>query len=311
MTPYERLRDRWAKHSQTQRGIWQGLSRGLFGYGQAPDTMAGQTIFHALQGTRQVTALALSGMANAAVNSRSILRGAAMAPLHLTDGYLNWRGNLATELRKNQRLADKYYREGVPIAERDTAGRIANKYGRQIDEFGNLGARKFGMRTPAQHLRKGASNFAKFSVLSPLAWGLHAGFAALTSGDNLMDPKTGLAPMLAQSVASEIGFVGGGAVGAAIGSSLAPGTAIGTVAAGVGFLGMAFGGAILATKAIEGVHALSDWGLKYGRHSKPFRSTFLDSEQAATMRQRAVQSIYRSQMNCRSAFGSEALAYHG
>lgn len=159
----------------------------------------------------------------------------------------------------------------------------------------------FSTRTFGEHLAKGAKNYAKYGLLSPQSLGINFLLAASTTGDNPMDPNTGLARAFAGSVGAEAGFMGGSTIGAALLAATLP---------GVGFLA----GGVLGAMGGEAVFDLpfkaAEFGYKYGPMSAMRKSSFIDSEEAATMRQRAMQSIRRNQLNARSSLGSEALAYH-
>jgi hypothetical protein len=183
---------------------------------------------------------------------------------------------------------------------------VRSKYGIQAGSQHPGGAmRGFLHRTGGEHLKKGGANFLRHSLGSRLSWGMTAAFAITGSKDNLLDPYGGFAQNAAVLIGSEVGFHAGAAVGAAIGTAVAGpiGTAIGY---GVGMIAGVIGGGA----AVDAVWGLSEMGHKYGRNNAPFRARFHDSKEAATMRQRAMQSVHRSQMNARSAFGSEALALH-
>jgi hypothetical protein len=194
---------------------------------------------------------------------------------------------------------------GRPMTPADMRS-VRSKYGLQVGSQHPGGAmRGFLYRTSGEHLKKGGANLLRHSLGSRLSWGLTSAFAITGSKDNLLDPYGGFAQNAAVLIGSEVGFHAGAAVGAAIGTAVAGpiGTAIGY---GVGMIAGVIGGGA----AVDAVWGLSEMGHKYGRNNAPFRARFHDSKEAATMRQRAMQSIHRSQMNARSAFGSEALALH-
>jgi hypothetical protein len=195
----------------------------------------------------------------------------------------------------------KYGREWNREAPHGLKGRID----RLID--GPYKPRKFGVRSASEHLVQGTKNYAKL-MMSPTNMGVHLAFSGIMASDNLLDPKEGFVRTLAESITGEAGFMAGAAVGPALAALAIPGSGL---IAGAAMIAGGFGGA-LAASAIPGMIAdYSEWGNKNGRNGRPFRSGFVDSEKAATMRQRGVQAIYRSQLNARSALGSEALAYHG
>ena len=226
---------------------------------------------HAFRGAGRILGLTAVGAAH---GGRGALGLMASGGYHGVKDYLGWRGRAAKQLSADAAAA---------------------------------GGSSFFKRTAGGHLAKGGANLMKYTFLSPLSMGLHMAFAGFMSNDNLMDVHNGLATTIASNVASEVGFTLGGAAGSALAAMALPGVGI---AAAVGFLAGGFKGGELGAKAVDGLIGMAEFGMKNGRHGRPFRGTFVDSEHAATMRQRAMNSIYRSQMNARSAFGNEALAYH-
>ena len=206
---------------------------------------------------------------------------------------------------QQQRLSAAFEaHHGRPMTQGDMRS-VRGKYGIQTGPNNPKPMRNFLYRTSGEHLAKGGSNFLRHSLGSRLSWGLTSAFAIVGSKDNLLDPYGGFAQNAAVLIGSEVGFHAGGAIGAAIGTSLfgPVGTAIGY---GVGVVAGVVSGGMIA----DATWGLSEMGHKYGRNNAPFRARFHDSKEAATMRQRAMQSIHRSQMNARSAFGHEALALH-
>jgi hypothetical protein len=190
-----------------------------------------------------------------------------------------------------------------------------SKYGRTFEPNkkggdGKWGHRKFGARTPMEHAKAGAHSWAKYSLMSPLAWSIHAAIGIGMSGDNLFDPYDGFARHAVGSFGAEAGFFAGGTLGAMAATAVFSG-GVGAVAAGAAYLVGAMFGADMAGRVADAPWAIAETGRKWGREALAKRSSFQDSEHAYTMRQRAMQSIYRSQMNARSALGQEALAYHG
>ena len=256
----------------------------------------GQTAFYSADSTRHATKFG----AKAAFSGLGASLGGAKA---LAGGYLGWRKQASAEIAMKRAQAESLRRAGrQPFSKGAT--RHMDRWGRQKNGF-----RRFGARSPGEHLKKGVHNTLspKFGVLSPLALGLNVGLAAMLSSDNMFDPYNGMARGLATNIGAEAGFIGGGAAGAALAAALVPG---GMIAAAIGFIG----GGIIGSEAGAGLTDMpwkfSQFGNKYGRRSVERRSQFQDSEYAATMRQRAMQSIRRSHMSARSAFGQEALAYH-
>lgn len=208
--------------------------------------------------------------------------------------YNKWRQEASEGLLRQRKLADSP----------QTTKAQNLLYGRNKD-----GVRRFGARTPLEHIGKGISNLTSFKhgLLSPMGIGLNIGLAAFMTDDNIFDPINGVGRHLVNNVGTEIGAIGGGALGAAAAAALVPG---GLIAAGIGFVGGLLIGSEVGGTAADLPWKISEFGKTHGRLAKTRRSTFTDSEHAATMRQRALQSISRSQMNARSAFGQEALAYH-
>ena len=196
---------------------------------------------------------------------------------------------------------------GRPMTQADLRG-VRKRYGYKV-EAGAKGAhaqRGFYGRTSMEHLKAGGRSWWKSAATSRLSWGITSAFAIGLSKDNILDPHGGVTENLASLIGSEVGFFAGSSAGAAIGLALGggPGAAIGWV---VGMVAGVIAGGEIGTIPWK----LAELGHKYGRHSRPWRTRFQDSKEAATMRQRALQSVHRSQMNARSAFGSEALALHG
>jgi len=187
---------------------------------------------------------------------------------------------------------------------------IDKAYGRSgegLHAFG--GARPFGQRGVRGHLWQGGKTYLRHGLLSPLSLGLNTAFSLYESDNNLLDPKSGMAKHMLGFMGMEAGFMLGGTMGAATASAMVP--TGGALAAGAGYMLGAIAGSLVAGYATgQGLVDLAQMGQKYGRYRKPHRTKFLDSEGAATMRQRALRAVHRSQMNARSAFGHEAMAYH-
>lgn len=222
-------------------------------------------------------------------------------------GYNNWRRGEIARMNSMKALADAMPYGPAPKGSFGgmDLGDIRNKYATQPN-----GYRRFGMRSPGEHLQKGAQNMfsPKHGLLSPLSMGLTLGISAAMSSDDIMDPKNGLAKHIVGNIGGEIGFTSGMGIGAAAMSAMIPGAGL---AIGAGMLAGGVLGGLAGFSVATLPWKMSEFGNKYGRRSVAKRSQFIDSEYAATMRQRAMSSIYRSQMNARSAFGQEALALHG
>lgn len=307
-----------------------GNTAGAFGAGMAgtynpPPSFLGASIYGASYLAGSVPRYMGGGAIGAAGASAGLVGAAASGPYHAARDFLDWRSNQSRFMETHKKRADRisartqgrygpirqseaesiaaYGRElnNSPVGSWDLKGRID----RAIE--GPYKPRRFGARNFSEHMAQGGRNYAKM-LTSPTNWGLNIAFAGLMSNDNLMDPKDGFVKNLAESLLGEAGFMGGVAIAPALIAKAIPGS---MALAGVGMVVGGFAGA-LAMTAIPGmVSDYSDWGNANGRRGKPFRSNLINSEQAATMRQRGVQAIYRSQMNARSALGSEALSYHG
>jgi len=178
---------------------------------------------------------------------------------------------------------------------------VERRTARRAETLAAGGTIGFGLRTGGEHLQQGAKNFLKYGVLSPLSWGINFMFGAAGSGDNPLSPHGGLAKGVVGAMANEAGFTVGGALGAAALSALLP---------GVGFVVGGLVGAGVAESLADIPWKMAEFGAEHGRMAVHKKSTFIDSDAAATMRQRAMQSIRRNQLNARSSMGSEALAYH-
>jgi len=301
---------------------------GLSGNYNAPDGMGWSSLYHASYLPGAALRHATSGTIGGAAKTGGLIGAAASGPFHMTRDYLKWRRGKIDQLSRAKYLADQM-NEHLPgqssldsmfggaegRAFRDSYGRelnnaplkkwdIRGKLNRFIE--GPYKPRSFGARGFSEHMAQGTRNYAKL-LTSPTNWGIHIAFAGLMSNDNLLDPKDGFVRTFAESALGEAGFMAGAAIAPALISAAIPGS---TLIAGAGMIAGGFGGA-LALSAIPGmVSDYSDWGNANGRRGRPFRSNFINSERAATMRQRGLQAIYRSQMNARSALGSESLGYH-
>lgn len=295
--------------SKFERALLSNTIGAFFNGSKVPGSFGGAAVHQAFRGVGATAAFAARSVPG------MLSTGAYLAASGAANGirdYRSWRASRAAYMGRARWLADQMPGNSSPlgtIMSNSAGDDVRSRYGRSYDfDKGTYGPRKFGARSPLDHLRKGGSNVIRGTLFSPLSWGVNLGLAGLTSSDNIFDPKEGVATQLAQYVTQEIGMTIGASVGAAIGTAAMPGV---SVVAGLGMLAGAGVGILAGGALIEGIKNFSDFGRRYGRHSKPFRATFMDSEKAYTMRQRAVQSIYRSQMSARSAFGSEALAYHG
>lgn len=299
---------------------------GLSGSYNPPSGFFGSAAYHPSYmvgaGIRFATYGTVTGGVQAGKNALPLLGAAASGPYHLGRDYLKWRGDAARTLKINKAEADRLSARQAHTTLSDSELQTIEKYGRELNNE-PLGAwdvkgrvdrmiegpykpRKFGVRNWSEHLAQGTKNYTKL-MLSPTNWGIHVAFASLMSSDNLLDPKEGIGRMFAESVLGEAGFMAGAAIGPAIASAAIPGSAL---AAGAGMLAGGFAGALALSAIPAAISSYSDWGNANGRKGKPFRSNFINSERAATMRQRGLQSIYRSQMSARSALGSESLSYH-
>lgn len=318
------------KQSRTERAIIGNTVGALTGLSNAPTTpgMLGNSSWHAFRGIGATAGYTLKGLGHGMVDATratsNVVGMAATGPYYMARDYLSWRNNRKSSVRMARGVADfvqdemEHHARAAGFAGWNPnemassvkeARDLHSKYGRQYDsKTGQFGARRFGVRTPLEHMRQGTKNFMKYSVMSPMAWGLHTAFAGIMSDDNLGDPKKGIVPAFASSVLGEAGFFAGSTAGAALATMAMPHVGL---LAGAGWLLGGIGGAVAGSMAVEKFHSFAELGMKYGRHSRPMRSSFLDSEMASTMRQRGLKAIYRSQMNSRSALGSEALSYHG
>lgn len=180
----------------------------------------------------------------------------------------------------------------------------------------NVGFTMTGLTANIPHalrdMGRGAAGMAPASTVAESMGRLSVGAflyggALLQSDDNLLSATDGYPRYFARGLGEFIGGDIGVGVGSAVGTVIAPALGIGSVAASaVGFLGGGILGAV-------GFGMLADipWQIaEIGAQERPFKSHFMDSERASTMRQRAVQMINRSHMNARSALSMEAAAYH-
>ena len=208
---------------------------------------------------------------------------------------------------RRTRLGKINDRKSLPIGHPDRINKTVE--GNFFPKSNQNAYHSFGHRGSREHLRKSASTWARYTALSGLGIGANVAFAAMESDDNIFDPQNGMARSLARTTGEETGFVLGGGVGAAAAVAL---LGPGALVAGAGWLlGAAFGSGVGGAVG-DAPWALASYGARNSRGARQARrSTFLDSDHAATMRQRSQNSIHQHQMNARSAFGSEALALHG
>lgn len=230
----------------------------------------------------------------------------------LISGYKDLRSYSAGRLQRLRDIADAHETPNGPSPNR---AKIQKQYGRVWDDKKKkYGARRFGARSPGEHLTKAGHNLVdlKWGPIGAFGLGLNIAAAGMMSSDNLFDPMDGMARHLAGNVAFEVGGLGGSGLGAAAMARAFPVAGFsGAALAGVGALaGFFLGGAAAAGALDMAFWGRSEFGHKHGSGAEARKSTFVDSEYASTMRQRALQSVYRSQLNARSAFGQEALAYH-
>ena len=166
----------------------------------------------------------------------------------------------------------------------------------------------FSGRTSGQHLKMGfyrAGQELPFGMIGAVAQLTNLGFeVATSSGNELLDIRSsdGSSRRLVGNAAAGLGWGVGSGIGAAIGTAIPlPFT---------GALGYLAGG--LAGTVAGYAGAGIPWSLgDYGRKLRaPPGSQAINSRNAITMRQRALQMIYQSNLNARSALGMEASAWH-
>jgi len=189
---------------------------------------------------------------------------------------------------------------------------------RAFDKWGKgVNPEKFFGRGAAGHLFRGASNTVKNTGSAFAMGALGGGYGALLggiflhggamgmSGNNVASPYDGFVRGAVHTAAGFLGFdlgmSAGAAVGATLGSVLGPaGTVIGAAVGGLA-------GAMGLEAASDAPWKIAEMGYAA---TKPFASPFLDSQRAATMRQRSMNMINQSAMNARSALSMEAAGYH-
>ena len=261
-------------------------------------------------------------MATGLRGSGGLIAAATTGPFHMVNDYRKWRVKAARLEQMKRASADLLPIEMSSLELGPESAAFQQAYGRQIISDhgkgitgirnrlidGQYGPRRFGARSVSEHLAQGTRTMLKTSILSPTAWGLNLAFAGMMSDNNLLDPKNGLAKAFAESVGGEIGFLGGGTAGIALATAMFPGA--GLAIKGLGYLAGAFTGAMVGSSIPSLLTSYAEFGMQNGQKGRPFRSSFVNSDTAITMRQRGVQAIYRSQMNARSSMGNEALAFH-
>ncbi len=161
-------------------------------------------------------------------------------------------------------------------------------------------------RTAGEHLRMGAAR--TMQAYHPKFWPLEIGLSAYfafseTDTADLADPYNGLARSFTKNMAMTPGALMGMGIGAAVGSIV---PVVGPV------IGM-IGGSILGAEATSAIADIPFRLAEKGRAlrlRRVFGGSFLDSEQASTSRQLAMNMIYQSNLNARSSLGSEAISFH-
>lgn len=300
---------------------------GMGGQYSPPESFMGTMAYHGSWGTGAILRHATSGTLSGLGHMGGVVGAALSGPFHMVRDGWQARSQAAHRLefqkRGADRLAKKYSTTTYGPMRKEQADYIS-QYGREwnrevpqgfkgrVDRLidGPYKPRKFGVRSGKEHLIQGTKNYAKL-MISPTNLGIHLAFAGLMSNDNLLDPKDGFVKSLAESVLGEAGFMTGATIAPAMMAGAIKGMAGAGLITGAAMVAGGFGGALIASQIPSMIGEYSSWGNQNGRHGRPFRSNFVNSEQAATMRQRGMQAIYRSQMNARSALGSEALSYHG
>lgn len=322
-------------HAAAERSIF-GNTAGAFGAGMVglpntpPASFLGASSYNAFFALGSIPRYAAQGLYHGARNGGGLFGAAMSGPFYLAGDLWKVRREAADRANRARARADSMdpYPSSInPIDD----GAFRERYGRSLNPeyeavnasgrrtmslkdraiYGRFNPRKFGVRTPMEHMKRGGQNLLSQSVLGPMSWGINAAIAGFTSSDNILDPREGFAAKMAENIGAEVGFGVGGTIAASIAAAAIPG--VGMVAGAAKMASFLVGGLAGATTGISlpGMAMdIAEWGAKNGRHGKLFRAGFQDSEHAATMRQRGLQSIYRSQMSARSAFGSEALSYH-
>lgn len=154
----------------------------------------------------------------------------------------------------------------------------------------------------------GKATESMFGIGLPIQWGINAltllGDVASMNLSEVAAPlnKEGFAKAVARTVGSEIGS----SIGLSLGPSLGYALLGGPAGAMAGMIGLGAIGAIAGTMAAEIPGMIAE----YGKSQRKIRSTFIDSQGAATMRQQSLEMLTRSQMNARSGLGREAVMYH-
>lgn len=198
------------------------------------------------------------------------------------------------------------FKEGVGIAfsgAREGRQRLIQAQSVFQGEKGVLS--EFLARGPVGHVAKGFKN---------VGLGLSPGFLALdlgissylafadTSDREFLGARNGVVRNFGANLAAGPGSLIGGGIGAGIGTAL-----LGIAGGPVGFLAGTILGGGIASELADVPFKLADYG--HGLRKRT-QSPFVDSYRAATMRQQAMDIIYQSQFNVRSALGREASVYH-
>lgn len=204
-------------------------------------------------------------------------------------------------LRRGAKWTQESLREG-------SLAKIAKEGKGEIGFFG---------RRAGEHMEMGFKRMGQSFLPGMMTMELGiSGYLAYSETPNHMflDPYNGFGRKMVKNVAMTPGFLGGSMVGASLGTLAMP--VVGTLA---GYMIGGFVGGDITGGLAEVPWKLADKGRSLresgylGRHRRKglFENTFVDSEQAATMRQRSLQLIMQSQMQARNSLGMESLAYHG
>lgn len=171
----------------------------------------------------------------------------------------------------------------------------------------------FFSRSASQHLTMGLTR--GIQSLHPMWLGVEAiasgAFALADTEDHLLtNPYAGVGRKFVGNVGMAPGIIAGGAAGAALGTAAIPVPFIGTA---VGFLAGTVIGSLAGSQVADIPWKIATIGrnMRVKRSGEFFGGGYVDSEYAATMRQRSMAMIYQSGMNARSSLGSESLGYHG
>ena len=200
-------------HAAAERSIFSNTA-GAFGAGVVglpntpPPGFLGASSYNAFFALGSIPRYAAQGLYHGARNGGGLLGAALSGPFHLTGDLWKLRREAADRANRARLWADSMDPYSSSINPID-GGPFREKYGRSLNPeyeavnssgrrvmslkdraiYGRFSPRKFGARTPMEHMKRGGQNLLSQSLLGPMSWGINAAIAGYTSSDNLLDPR--------------------------------------------------------------------------------------------------------------------------